>query len=67
MRIELIRNLDDQQLAEELEKTRRELLNLRFRTATRQLPNTNELRNTKRKVAQILTIIRERQLLGRVS
>ena len=67
MKVEQLRNLSDEQLGEEMEKARRELLNLRFRTATRQLANTNELRNVKRGVARLLTIIRERQIVGGMS
>ena len=64
MRIEQIRVLSDEQLAEELEKSRRALMNLRFRASTRQLSNVNELRRVKQDVARILTIARERQLAG---
>ena len=49
-------------LATELYDTRRELMNLRFRSATMQLSNVNEISRTKKRVAQILTVIREREL-----
>ena len=67
MRIEQIRVLSDDQLAEELEKNRRALMNLRFRVATRQLANINELRLVKQDVARMITIIRERQLAGGIT
>ena len=60
--IEDIRTLNDDQLNEELENVRREVFNLRFRAVTRQLSNTNEVGVARRKVAQVLTILRERQL-----
>ena len=60
--IDDIRALNDDQLNEELENVRREVFNLRFRAVTRQLSNTNEVGVAKRKVAQVLTILRERQL-----
>ena len=60
--IEDIRTLNDDQLNEELENIRREVFNLRFRAVTRQLSNTNEVGVARRKVAQVLTILRERQL-----
>ena len=59
-----IRSLNDDQLAEELENTRREVFNLRFRAITRQLSNTNEVRVARKKVARVLTVMRERQLAG---
>ena len=49
-------------LVTELYDTRRELMNLRFRTATMQLSNVNEIGRTKKRVAQILTVMREREL-----
>ncbi len=49
-------------LADELYETRRGLMNLRFRAATTQLSNVNEINKTKKRVAQILTVIREREL-----
>ena len=60
--IDAIRALNDDQLSEELENVRREVFNLRFRAVTRQLSNTNEVGVARRKVAQVLTVLRERQL-----
>ena len=61
-RANLLRALLDEKLQEEVWNTQRELLNLRFRLATRQLSNPGELRLAKRRLAQLLTILRERQL-----
>jgi len=58
-----IRGLTDQQLLEEIEKTEKELMNLRFRAATNQLPDTNVPRATRRSIARLKTVIRERQLV----
>lgn len=60
--IDDIRALNDDQLSEELENVRREVFNLRFRAVTRQLSNTNEVGVARRKVAQVLTILRQRHL-----
>lgn len=57
-----IRALTDQQILEELEKSRRELMNLRFRDATNQLTDTNQPRKTRRDIARMLTCLREREL-----
>ena len=61
MLIHDIRTLTDQQLSEELEKTQRELMNLRFRAATNQLPNTNLPRIVRKTIARLQSVIRERQ------
>jgi large subunit ribosomal protein L29 len=58
-----LRGLTDQQLLEEMEKTQRELMNLRFRAATNQLPNSNLPRTVRRSIARLKTVIRERQLV----
>ena len=62
--IEEIRALTDERLHEEEFSTRLELMNLRFKIATHQLNNSSELRNAKRRLARILTVQRERELLG---
>jgi large subunit ribosomal protein L29 len=64
--ISTIRSLSDQQLAEEENSTERELLNLRFQAATRQLSNPNELRKIRRKLAQVKTIAQERVILNQI-
>ena len=38
-------------------------MNLRFRKATMQLTNTNELGNTRKAIARIKTVIRERSII----
>ena len=58
-----IRGLTDQQLLEELGKTQKELMNLRFRAATNQLPNSNLPKTVRRSIARLQTVIRERQLV----
>ncbi len=61
MLIHDIRTLTDEQLLEELEKSQRELMNIRFRAATNQLPNTNLPRVVRKTIARLQTVIRERQ------
>ena len=62
MAIDDIRAMSPEDLATELYDTRRELMNLRFRAATMQLANVNEIGRAKKRVAQILTVMRERDL-----
>ena len=63
MLINEIRALTDEQLGEELEKTNRELMDLRFRAATNQLPDSNVPRSVRKSIARLRTVIRERQLV----
>tara|TARA_Y100001960_G_scaffold221228_1_gene231483 strand:+ start:428 stop:664 length:237 start_codon:yes stop_codon:yes gene_type:complete len=64
--VSTIRSLSNQQLAEEEMSTERELLNLRFQAATRQLSDANELRKVRRKLAQVKTVARERAISNQV-
>ena len=60
MQIHEIRAMNDQQLEEELTNSYRELMNLRFRSATNQLIDTNMPQKTRRDIARLKTVIRER-------
>lgn len=62
MRINEVRELSNEQLEEELEKAGRELMNLRFRAATNQLPNSNEPASVRKTIARLRTVQREREL-----
>jgi len=48
------------ELQEQLEKDRQELFNLRFQAATRQLDNPRRVREVRKNVARILTLLSER-------
>ena len=63
MEIDDIRNLSDIELEEELSSVKRELMNLRFKVATMQLANVNEVSKTKKRIARIHTVKRERELV----
>ncbi len=52
--------LNDQQLVERLRDAREEAFNLRFRHATGELENTSRIGGSKRDVARLLTIARQR-------
>ena len=67
MPIDDIKTLSDDELAEELAETQRALMNLRFRAATMQLADVNEIRRSRRRVARIKTVIRQRELAGAAS
>lgn len=62
MRVHEMRDLTDQQLRDELSKTYRDYMNLRFRAATNQLPDTNLPRVTRRSIARLRTVMNQRGL-----
>jgi len=62
MELNKIRELSPKELAAELEKMKKDLFNLRFQYVAGQLENPIKMRDTKRNIARIKTIIREREL-----
>jgi large subunit ribosomal protein L29 len=60
-----IRALTDEQLVSELDSTYRELMNVRFRLSTRQLNNPQELRNVRKTIARVRTVMRQRRIVER--
>jgi large subunit ribosomal protein L29 len=57
-----IRTLTTESLKEKINESHRELFNLRFRLATKQLANHREINSVKKRIARIQTVIREREL-----
>ena len=62
MDIDEVRALTDGELEAELTAARRNLYDLRFQLATRQLSDYNQIRNTRKRIARILTVQTERRL-----
>jgi large subunit ribosomal protein L29 len=62
VKVEEVRALSDKELDKHLEEALQELFNLRFRLATKQLVNHREIPRVKKRIAQIKTIMREREL-----
>ena len=62
MEIDDIRALSNDELEDELVDTHRALMNLRFRAATMQLADMNEVGKARKRIARIKTVIREREL-----
>jgi large subunit ribosomal protein L29 len=54
--------LKDDELMAKLAEAKEEAFSLRFRHATGELENTSRLRATKKNVARLLTIAREREI-----
>ena len=57
-----LRDLGETELYERLESDKEELFNLRFQLATGQLDNPMRIKQVRHEIAQILTIVRERDL-----
>ncbi len=59
MKIEEIRAFSSGELVKQLEEAQKELLDLRFRLATKQLVNHRQIRVVKKRIARLKTIMRE--------
>ena len=57
-----LRTMEGPELDARLKEVRTELFNLRFQAATGQLENHRQIRNVRRQIAQVLTVLSGRQL-----
>ena len=62
MKIEKIREFTESELDQELKKAKEELFNLRFQHVTGQLENPIRMRDVKKTIARIKTVIRENEI-----
>ena len=62
MELKKMREMTEVELNTELDKMKKELFNLRFQHVTGQLENPVKLRETKRDIARVKTVIREKEL-----
>jgi large subunit ribosomal protein L29 len=62
MRLDKIREMTESELNLELSKMKNELFNLRFQHVTGQLENPIKMRDIKRDIARVKTVIREKEL-----
>lgn len=62
MKAKKIRDLSVVELEQKLTELKRELFNLRFQMATGQLENPMRVRDVKKSIARVKTILREREL-----
>ncbi len=58
--VEDLKNKSDAELAQELVDAKKELFNLRFQNATNQLDNTARIKDVRRNIARIQTIITQK-------
>jgi large subunit ribosomal protein L29 len=62
MKIEKMRNMSAKELVAEELKLKKELFNLRFQHVTGQLENPLKMRDLKRDIARVKTVLREQEL-----
>ncbi len=67
MQISEVRELKSDELQKEIENQERALMNLRFRGATMQLSDFTEIRKTRRTIARMQTVLREREIVAEMS
>lgn len=65
MELNKIREMSDVELNAELDRMKQELFNLRFQHVTGQLENPVKMREVKRDIARVKTIMREKELKAR--
>ncbi len=58
--LETLRNYDAAQLNAQLVEAKKELFNLRFQNATNQLDNTGRIKEVRKNIARIQTVIAEK-------
>lgn len=57
-----IRELSDEELQDQIVEAKKQLFDLRFQKATRQLEKHHLFKHTRHRLAQLLTVEREREL-----
>ncbi len=60
-----VKQKSNDELAEQLIDLRKESFNLRFQRASGQLENTGRVRQVRRDIARIKTVIKERSMIGK--
>jgi len=62
MKARELRQSSREELLERLREAKEELFNLRFQLATGQLDNTSRIKEAKKDIARIFTVLREKEL-----
>ena len=62
MRAREIREMSDAEIGQRVEEAYEELFNLRFKLATNQLTNTNEIKRVRQNITRMKTVVREREI-----
>ena len=61
MKVKDLQDLTDEELAKKLEEVKDELFRLRFQLATNQLDNPMRIKDVRRSIARLKTVIRQRE------
>ncbi len=61
MKISEIRKLKDEEILKKVKETKKELLNLRVKNATGSLDKPSKLKELRKDVARMLTVLKERE------
>jgi large subunit ribosomal protein L29 len=61
-KIEDVRTLNDGEIADEILAIKRQLFQLRLQKATRRLEKTHEFKHARHRLAQLMTVEKERQM-----
>lgn len=64
MKASKMRDMPSVELQKELSELKKELFKLRFQLATNQLDNPNKVKNVKKDIARVKTVIRAREIEG---
>ena len=64
LKVSELRELGPDDIQRRLEETKEELFNLRFQNATGQLDNYKRIKELKRDVARIKTVLRQQEIEG---
>ncbi len=62
MKVSEIRKLKNEEIETKVKETKKELLNLRIKNATGSLEKPSKIRELKKDVARMLTILKEREM-----
>ena len=61
MKVAEVRELGIEEIERRVAETRRELFNLRFQHATGQLENTGQLKEVRKNIARLLTVLNQKR------
>jgi large subunit ribosomal protein L29 len=67
MKIDEIRQLNDEELQLELDRLHRHVFDLRSQSVTEKLEDTSQVTKARRDIARVKTVVRERELAARNS
>ena len=62
MKMKEVHELNEQELENKVKELKEELFNLRFQQATGQLDNVMRIKEVRRNIARVKTVLRERSL-----